>query len=261
MWHYSLKGTENGPVDLMTLKTLLTDGVINTETLVWKEGMENWVALSSVPELTTVLPPSLIPDPTGQHAGYSSKFLPKRSTINSLFCWYFILYGISILLTFLNRFDPQLGGVFGGLGTLISYVSWVFFYIFMYKCWKTVPKNIARTTPGKAVGFCFIPLFNFYWIFVAICGLAKDLNSALAQKGIQPIASFGITLFLVLWQLIGGVVIGFYVGYSTMEYYPNPMPNLQFITDVGMALGVVTFILSLIVWSKIKNAACALLEK
>ena len=70
-----------------------------------------------------------------------------------------------------------------------------------YKCWKAVPKEIARTTPGKAVGFLFIPFFNFYWAFVSYQGLAEDLNCA---KGGKNYRSLGITiaiLFICSWTL------------------------------------------------------------
>jgi len=70
-----------------------------------------------------------------------------------------------------------------------------------YKCWKAVPKEIARTTPGKAIGFLFIPFFNFYWAFVSYMGLAEDLNCA---KGGKNYRSLGITiaiLFICSWTL------------------------------------------------------------
>jgi hypothetical protein len=49
--------------------------------------------------------------------------------------------------------------------------------IMLYRAWNSIQDGHARTTPGKAVGFSFIPFFNFYWIFVAFGGLAKDTNA------------------------------------------------------------------------------------
>ncbi|MBQ9088720.1 MAG: hypothetical protein IJY46_08075 [Lentisphaeria bacterium] len=50
----------------------------------------------------------------------------------------------------------------------------VFAFILLYKFWKFIPyqESYYVTTPGKAVGFCFIPFFNLYWIFVAYRKLA-----------------------------------------------------------------------------------------
>ena len=49
----------------------------------------------------------------------------------------------------------------------------VFAMILLFKCWKALPEAHRKTTPGKAVGFLFIPLYNFYWVFVSFPALAK----------------------------------------------------------------------------------------
>lgn len=38
-----------------TISTMLQQGTINAGTLVWKAGMANWLPLSQVPELATLL--------------------------------------------------------------------------------------------------------------------------------------------------------------------------------------------------------------
>jgi hypothetical protein len=55
-------------------------------------------------------------------------------------------------------------------------ISCVPFGILLYKYWATLPVGWRRTTPGRAVGFCFIPLFNLYWFYVAFHGLIIDVN-------------------------------------------------------------------------------------
>lgn len=61
-----------------------------------------------------------------------------------------------------------------GIGGVI--VAVVFSCIILFHLWSLIPKETAKTTPGRAVGFLFIPLFSFYWNFVAIHGLATSLN-------------------------------------------------------------------------------------
>ena len=34
------------------------------------------------------------------------------------------------------------------------------------------------------MGFCFIPFYNFYWIFVGIAGLPKQLNRVAEARGV-----------------------------------------------------------------------------
>jgi hypothetical protein len=42
--------------------------------------------------------------------------------------------------------------------------------------WGLIQDGYARTSPDRAVGFLFIPFFNFYWVFVAVWGLADDMG-------------------------------------------------------------------------------------
>jgi len=48
--------------------------------------------------------------------------------------------------------------------------------LLLYRAWEAVQDGNARTTPQKAVGFIFIPFYNFYWVFIAWYGLARDYN-------------------------------------------------------------------------------------
>jgi hypothetical protein len=48
----------------------------------------------------------------------------------------------------------------------------------IYHCWAVIQDGgRARTKPAEAIGFLFIPIFNWYWIFVAYKGLAEDMNN------------------------------------------------------------------------------------
>ena len=78
-------------------------------------------------------------------------------------------------------------GITGILGIIYG-------FMLLYQLWKLVPSDIARTTPGKAVGFCFIPLFNLYWVFVAFKGLGVDMNESLRQRGIPYQVNEGLGL-------------------------------------------------------------------
>lgn len=62
----------------------------------------------------------------------------------------------------------------GGLGLLYSGILALIFY---YKMWESIQDGYARTSPGKAIGFLFIPFFNFYWIFQILWGFSKDYNA------------------------------------------------------------------------------------
>jgi tRNA A-37 threonylcarbamoyl transferase component Bud32 len=83
-------------------------------------------------------------------------------------------------------------------------VETVFWCILLYRHWLLLQGHGARTTPGKAVGFGFIPFFFFYWWFVAYAGLATDNNRYLRQLGITSTRmSYGLAVAVcILWVLI-----------------------------------------------------------
>jgi hypothetical protein len=54
----------------------------------------------------------------------------------------------------------------------------------VYQSWSAIQDGQARTTPGRAVGFGFLPFFNLYWLFVVWPGFARDYNAYLTRHGI-----------------------------------------------------------------------------
>jgi len=63
----------------------------------------------------------------------------------------------------------------------LSTVGMVLAMMYLYRVWDLLRWGSPTTTPGKAIGFLFIPFFNLYWIFVAYHGLAKDWNRVMAS--------------------------------------------------------------------------------
>jgi len=58
MWRYVQNGQPSLPVETGALQALLAGGGLSPDTLVWKEGMTNWVAAKSVPEFAGARPAS-----------------------------------------------------------------------------------------------------------------------------------------------------------------------------------------------------------
>ena len=86
-----------------------------------------------------------------------------------------------------------LSGLYGGV---VNVVLW-------YKAWAAIQDGHARTTPGKAIGFLFIPFFNFYWAFQALWGWAKDYNAYAARHSIQaPRMPEGLFLAYVILCIV-----------------------------------------------------------
>ncbi|WP_047417251.1 SPFH domain-containing protein [Cellulophaga sp. Hel_I_12] len=55
MYHYASNGTQMGPVNLNKLKELFANRTINKDSLIWKQGMTNWMALQEIEELKVFL--------------------------------------------------------------------------------------------------------------------------------------------------------------------------------------------------------------
>jgi hypothetical protein len=78
----------------------------------------------------------------------------------------------------------------------------VILLIFTHHLWKKIQDGMTRITPGKAVGYLFIPIFGVGWMFRVWAGFAGDLNKFRERHGLEGRASSGITLtFSIAWLL------------------------------------------------------------
>ena len=109
------------------------------------------------------------------------------------------MVGIAILIA--SGFCFILGGIYS--------------YVILFRAWHVIQAGRARTTPAKAVGFLFVPIFNFYWIFVAYHGWANDwtrIRSSYSNLMAAPRASSGQFLagcFLIVLFFPVGVFLFF----------------------------------------------------
>jgi hypothetical protein len=81
----------------------------------------------------------------------------------------------------------------------------VFGSIILYRNWLLLHGHAARTTPKKATGLIFVPLFWFYWWFVAFAGLATDCNrymeeNRIAGPRLSRRLAIAVCLLAILWS-------------------------------------------------------------
>ncbi len=108
----------------------------------------------------------------------------------------------------LSSLRARIGDGIMTVGILLSGYAFVVLAIFIYKIWKAIPSNIARTTPGKASGFLFIPVFNVIWYFPALWGWSQDWNaySACSEGRLRrtsEILSFLVAMFFAAQTSVG----------------------------------------------------------
>lgn len=71
MWYYAKESCRQGPVDEITLRELIRQGVITSQTLVWTVGMEQWRPAGQTPLFeppASPAPPHPAPPPADQEA-------------------------------------------------------------------------------------------------------------------------------------------------------------------------------------------------
>ncbi len=75
-------------------------------------------------------------------------------------------------------------GVLAGIGWLVLQT------IFLYQLWvlaQASDLDIKRPTPGKAIGFWFIPFYGLYWTFILWMNLAKHINHMTSGSNKVPV--------------------------------------------------------------------------
>ena len=58
-WYYARAGQQAGPVDLNTLKSLISAGQLSSADMVWRDGMPQWAPAGHIPDLF----PNRAPEP------------------------------------------------------------------------------------------------------------------------------------------------------------------------------------------------------
>ena len=108
--------------------------------------------------------------------------------------------GLELMMVLGEADEDALDGL-ALLGIVPLILGLVFTCILHYKCWKAVPSGFARLTPGKAVGYLFIPFYNLYWAFPSFGGLGSDCAVVAANKGwrgFSALPGLGLT-YAILW--------------------------------------------------------------
>ncbi|MBR5709808.1 MAG: hypothetical protein IKX40_03550 [Thermoguttaceae bacterium] len=98
------------------------------------------------------------------------------------------------------------------ISVAIGIIFFIPFLMFYYRCWSIIQDGYARTTPGKAVGLMFIPLFNLIWQFTFFHGLTANINSYMKRHNISArYCSQGLALMICILNLIFPFIVPFFL--------------------------------------------------
>jgi len=166
-----------------------------------------------------------------------------KLSLSGLKAYLILLYAVSFPLFVIDYFLPHHGGpgrVVGGLMSgeppsplfavagLVLFAAQIMFLILMFRAWRFViaelqERNITPSvaSPGRAIGFCFIPFFNFCWLFIFFGKLTQDFNklaeAAGSKRQLAPWFGYSIPVFLfvMFFPAVSGAafVIGCFVLY------------------------------------------------
>lgn len=260
MWYYSLNNQPAGPVDEGTLRSLFASGVINGNTLIWREGMPGWVMLWQTQIGPSMPAPTAVPPVNSFY--YQQPTKPSRKGLKNLFIWWLVTNCAYLVIlvagALTNLLMENMEETFLMLMAAINCVfylplmtSAVLEYILLYKYWQNIQDGFASTTPGKAVGFMFIPFFNFYWMFRVFWGLAKDLNryivhhfsdrpqiSVRRSKQWVSLTYLIVTFGGLILYIVGMSFFGFSMAMS--DYYSSAFSSMS---DTSILLPMTIFML------------------
>lgn len=89
-------------------------------------------------------------------------------------------------------------------------VYMVLYWIQIYQMWNVINDGDSRATPGKAIGFLFIPFYNLYWIFNIWGGFPTDYNAFVSRYRLGdkvPLLNPTIYQFFPVLILSTGLII------------------------------------------------------
>lgn len=226
-WHLLQEGQQYGPYTGDQLVEFAKEGRVVRESMLWAEGMADWVPASQVeglfpPEPVAAPVPAWAPPgartpgrptpvrgrpgpvvarpaPMGayqavavghQAAEPGGNYPPVVAKAASFALVAGMLGGGMALMGVVGVLaaggaiksgsleGPQIALllVLMSVGVVGILVAAVLQYVYLARLWSCLRYGNPRTTPGKAVGFLFVPFYNMYWIFVAFLGLAQDWN-------------------------------------------------------------------------------------
>ncbi|RPJ64716.1 MAG: hypothetical protein EHM20_18110 [Alphaproteobacteria bacterium] len=140
-------------------------------------------------------------------------------------------------------------------------ISLLIEFMLFYKMWAAIKDTQTSISPGKAVGFLFIPVFNIYWALLMITGFVEDYNGFVQRRSIKtqnlPMLLFMIYSFMfILTGLL--VTIPMMFAFGLFPYINAAFINYSAaawaLLGIVLAIGTGHFITYLLVALKTCNA-------
>jgi hypothetical protein len=146
-----------------------------------------------------------------------------KTHFGNLKTFYVLLYSSAaiffIALALILTDSPEVGLLILAIALILMIICFVLFYIILYRLWKFIiaKANELGITPsiptgGQAVGYLFIPFFNFYWLFKGIGKLPLEINAIAKRYDIQKLVPDNLGYIIATLSIVGLIP---FVGYVT----------------------------------------------
>jgi hypothetical protein len=223
LWHYSVNHSQVGPITFDELRSAANSGVINRLSgKVWCEGLSEWVLASSVEGLFSSPPPLDARQSTSPPPLFLEEKDEIRKFINTPLYFSFVLSAgiIGGLLSRIALYTQSVSVTMLAFPFLITQA--VFWFMFIHRKWKFVEKY-SDISAGQALGFLFIPFYNFYWIFKVFASYHIPFNKMVQNNnlprsfelenslGLTTSILFIVSTFFGIVPILGDLCIAAYI--------------------------------------------------
>jgi hypothetical protein len=242
-WYYVKNGQRQGPVSTDQIKQLLASGSLQPSDLVWKEGMSQWTAASTIKELlpAPAMPSPQVPPP-----------VPTVSNIPPIPATAVTADQSSLLgqpTAAPALWNPQAAGFWSVVFT------WAFGAFLLAKNWKALG-NEAR---AKRCMFWFygyfpcLPGFALLGYLMEHASAAADLAESKSSFAVQSQAEWAHVRWFLAW--FAAVLIPMFVwaffelnpqAKFVKEHFGNQYPRKSWLAPLGIAAGLACALLVLV---------------
>ncbi|PKP30177.1 MAG: hypothetical protein CVU00_13900 [Bacteroidetes bacterium HGW-Bacteroidetes-17] len=114
------------------------------------------------------------------------------------------------------------------IGLIILLIAQIYFLIILHRVWQfsineSKRLNLVPTikTPGQAIGYLFIPFYNFYWLFLAYGKISGDLNAIAKVKNVPKCMSGGLGITISILCIVNLIpFVGYFTSLISLILFP-----------------------------------------
>ena len=187
-WYYVENNDSKGPFSLEEMKSMISRGVLNNDSFVWKTGMQDWVRLKNT-ELATKSPVAPVFTNTNTNTATSTyaytsvkeKNIGLCILLSFVTCGFYCLYWLYCLAKDLNELCESQGqekGSDGGLVLILSIVTCGIYQLYyMYKAGKLISSLTRSNGTHPSDDSVILLILSIFGLpLISYCIIQSNIN-------------------------------------------------------------------------------------